>query len=103
MVSSHFRCFASPPAATSPNRLSLTGPIPQNPRMLRSRLLSECAPKYQRYINAGIPMVTTIRPVLPLSNFFPIGDAPFGSAKPGRNTCSKNALSSAGIAPSQSG
>ena len=53
---------------------------------------------------AGMPIVTTMRAVLPLRYF--TGHRPSFivlNAKPGRSICSSSALSIAGIEPSQSG
>lgn len=72
--------------------------------MLRSRLFRLWAPKYQRWTNAGMPVVTTMRADLPVSCFFHSRPgAALANANPGRKTCSKKAFSSAGMAPSHSG
>lgn len=52
---SHFSRWAGLPS-TMPIRLSRIGLMPQNFKMLRSRLLRLWARKYQRYTNAGMPM-----------------------------------------------
>ena len=44
-------------------------PKPTNLRMFRCRLRKLCARKYQRYIGAGMPIVMTMRALLPLRNF----------------------------------
>jgi len=70
-------------------------------RFLR-KLFKPCAAKYQRYTAAGIPIVTTTRAVLPRSRG--VQSCPRASnANPGRSTCSRNALTIAGISPSHSG
>ena len=49
-------------------------------------------------------MVTTTRALFPASSFFQDEPDPLRPiAKPGRNACSRNAFSSAGIVPSHRG
>ena len=82
--SSHF-CRAAWLASTDPIRLAPTGRMPTKRRMLRCRFRTLWAPKYQRYTNAGMPMVTTMRAVLPERSLFHPMALPDGEmAKPRR-------------------
>ncbi len=79
-------------------RVTLTGLMPANCRMFRSKLFRLWAKKNHRYTKAGIPIVTTIRADRPVSRLTGRRPrSPYSKAKPGRKTCSKKALSKAGI------
>lgn len=93
------------PPSTSPNSVSRTGLMPTKFRTLRRMPAIPWPRNQSRQKAAGIPIVTTIRAERPPRSVLvePPPRSGYAKAVPGRMTCSRNAFSSAGIVPSQSG